>query len=189
MWGVVGLGPIVAVTDVMQGNFITIDVRRRELRDIGLPVGFVAWGEAQPPEKEASKEHGKDTEFPPEWPNEQKYDHKRDCEQNGHQLVARAERPVEPGGAESPGRGDETDNREQYTADPVAQGLHPRVISSCVTICPKRGKNETKSKRAIYAGVFPEPMAQGLISRGGLTPSPSARWKSESCPRTVDRVP
>ena len=45
----IGRGAVVAVADVAQRDFVAVDLRRRELRHVGLPVGFVAWLEREPP--------------------------------------------------------------------------------------------------------------------------------------------
>ena len=71
---VIGLGPVVAVADVVQCDFVSVDFRPRKVRDIGLPVGLVGRRKAEPPNKHAGKEHDKDAELSPEWPNEQKHD-------------------------------------------------------------------------------------------------------------------
>src|SRR3989440_3837220 len=47
--GVVGLGAVVTVANIVQGYFVALDLRPRELRDVELPIGFVARLEAKPP--------------------------------------------------------------------------------------------------------------------------------------------
>ena len=39
---VIGVGAIIAVADVVKSEFVTVDVRPRQLRHVGLPVAIVA---------------------------------------------------------------------------------------------------------------------------------------------------
>ena len=48
---VIGLRAVVTVANIVQGYFVAVDLRPRELRDVELPNGFVARLEAKPPGK------------------------------------------------------------------------------------------------------------------------------------------
>ena len=49
---VISLGAVVAIADVVKGDFIAIDVRPRELRHIRLPVAVVGRLQCQPPRED-----------------------------------------------------------------------------------------------------------------------------------------
>src|SRR4029077_11173794 len=70
MRGVVGIGPVVAVTYIMQGHFVALNVGPGLLSDVRLPVAFVGWRKRQPPDQHSGKDHDKDNQLSPEWPNE-----------------------------------------------------------------------------------------------------------------------
>src|SRR5439155_5062569 len=53
--GVIGLGVVVAVADVVQRDLVAVDFRPGELRDVGLPVAFVARLDCEPPCENDSK--------------------------------------------------------------------------------------------------------------------------------------
>ena len=122
---VVGFGPVVAVADVVQGHFIALDVGPRFLGHICLPIAILCGLDGQPPHEHAGEEHGEAAQFSPEWPNKEEHDHKRDREHCSRDLVAGSKRPVEPDGAERPGRSDDADDGEEQTTNPEAQALHP----------------------------------------------------------------
>src|SRR5437899_3301012 len=69
MRGVVGIGPVVAVAHVMQRHFVALNVRPGLLGHVWLPVAIVGWRKRQPPDQHAGKEHDKDDQLSPEWPN------------------------------------------------------------------------------------------------------------------------
>src|SRR5260370_4891536 len=123
--GVVGLGPVVAVADVVQGYFVALNVSPRFLGHVRLPVAIVGRRKRQPPDKHAGTKHDEDAQLSPERPNEYEHDNKRDRDQRGHTLVPGSERSVKPEGAERPGHADDANNREEQTTNPEAQALHP----------------------------------------------------------------
>src|SRR5947208_10613910 len=55
--GVIGLGAVVTVANIVQGYFVALDLRPRELRDVELPIGFVARLEAKPPGKNRAEQN------------------------------------------------------------------------------------------------------------------------------------
>ena len=48
---VIGLSAVVTVANIVQGYFVALDLRPRELREVELSNGFVARLEAKPPGK------------------------------------------------------------------------------------------------------------------------------------------
>ncbi|KAF5407218.1 MAG: hypothetical protein Udaeo2_27020 [Candidatus Udaeobacter sp.] len=68
--GVVGIGPVVAVAYVMQRHLVALNVGPGCLSDVRFPVAIVGWRKRQPPDQHAGKEHDKDNQLSPEWPNE-----------------------------------------------------------------------------------------------------------------------
>src|SRR5437868_11057648 len=57
MRGVVALCSVFAVADVVKCYFVALDLRPRELRDVELPIGFVARLEAKPPGKNRAEQN------------------------------------------------------------------------------------------------------------------------------------
>ena len=70
MRGVVGLGPVVAVAYVVKCYFVALNVGPGFLGHVRLPVAIVGRRKRQPPDEHAGKEHDKDAQLSPEWPNE-----------------------------------------------------------------------------------------------------------------------
>src|SRR5213080_485485 len=70
MRGVVGLGPVVAVADVVQRYFVALNVGPPFLGNVRLPVAIVGRRKGQPPNEHASKQQSNGAYFAPEWPNE-----------------------------------------------------------------------------------------------------------------------
>ena len=54
---VIGLRAVVTVANIVQGYFVAVDLRPRELRDVELPNGFVARLEAKPPGKNCAEQN------------------------------------------------------------------------------------------------------------------------------------
>ena len=57
---VVHLGPVVAVADVVECDFVALNIGPRLLGHIRLPVGIVRWRKGQPPAKQTGKERDED---------------------------------------------------------------------------------------------------------------------------------
>ena len=55
---VVGLGPVVAVADVVQGHFVALNAGPRFLGHIRLPIALLCGLDGQPPHEHAGEEHG-----------------------------------------------------------------------------------------------------------------------------------
>src|SRR6266704_1003111 len=70
MRGVVGLGPVIAVADVVQRYFVALNFGPRFLGHIRLPVTIVGRRKRQPPDEHATKKKRNGAYFSPEWPNE-----------------------------------------------------------------------------------------------------------------------
>src|SRR5438067_10532939 len=68
--GVVGLGPVVAVADVVQRYFVALNVGPRFLGHIRLPVAVVGRRKRQPPDEHAAKKKRNSANLAPERPNE-----------------------------------------------------------------------------------------------------------------------
>src|SRR5436190_1495260 len=60
---VVRVGAIVAVADVVEGEFITVDIRPCHLRHVGLPVAVIAWLLREPPGEYSDEGEEDSTEF------------------------------------------------------------------------------------------------------------------------------
>src|SRR5439155_10378466 len=70
MRGVVGLGPVIAVADVVQGYFVALNVGPRFLGHVWLPVAIVGRRKRQPPDEHATKKKRNGAYLAPEPPNE-----------------------------------------------------------------------------------------------------------------------
>src|SRR5437763_6651951 len=70
MRGVVGLGPVVAVADVVQRYFVALNVGPRFLGHVRLPVAIVGRRKRQPPDEHAAKKKRNGANLAPEPPNE-----------------------------------------------------------------------------------------------------------------------
>src|SRR5213595_1045805 len=70
MRGVVGLGSVIAVADVVQRYFVALNVGPRFLGHVRLPVAIVGRRKRQPPDEHATEEQRKGAYFAPEPPNE-----------------------------------------------------------------------------------------------------------------------
>src|SRR5947207_5081624 len=70
MRGVVGLGPVVAVADVVQRYFVALNVGPRFLGHVRLPVAILVRIKRQPPDEHAAKKKRNGANLAPERPNE-----------------------------------------------------------------------------------------------------------------------
>src|SRR4029077_3823808 len=67
---VIGLGAIIAVADVMQGDFVVMNVCPGAACYIGLPGAIFCWFDCQPPYDHATEKKRHGAYFAPERPNE-----------------------------------------------------------------------------------------------------------------------
>ena len=68
--GVIGLGAVVAVADVVQRDLVPVNLRPRELGHVGLPVAVVARLDREPPREHDSKTRHHDSHRAPAALNE-----------------------------------------------------------------------------------------------------------------------
>jgi hypothetical protein len=99
---VVGLGAIVEVADVAQRDFVAVDLRRGELRHVGLPVGFVAGLECEPPREHDGESRKNRAELAPAPAEENQRAHKGDREDDRGHAAQRRPREIEKQRADGP---------------------------------------------------------------------------------------
>src|SRR5881398_2384948 len=107
MRGVVGLGPVVAVADVVQRYFVALNVGPPFLGHVRLPVAIVGRRKRQPPCKHDTENKSNCAYFAPEWPNECQRSRKYNRQESGHNFVCIAERSVKPYCTKCPGGGND----------------------------------------------------------------------------------
>src|SRR5437773_3986195 len=122
--GVVGLGPVVAVADVVQRYFVALNVGPPFLGNVRLPVAIVGRRKGQPPNEHASKKQSNGAYFAPEWPNE--YQGNCGCyrQESSHDFVCIAEWSVKPYCTKCPGGGNDGGEEEEQLTDPANDSHH-----------------------------------------------------------------
>src|SRR4029453_16118061 len=107
MGGVVGLGPVVTVADVVECDFVALNVGPCQPGHVRLPIALVSRRKGQPPNEDAGQEEEEEAKLAPVCPNKYEPGQQCDREQSRRRPIACAEWSIEPDGAEPPGRADE----------------------------------------------------------------------------------